>query len=161
MMEKLVKLLDSHPGLSLEEMATMLGISSEEVANKIDNLKKDKIYMGQKSIINWDNYEEGNHVCAFIEVQVQPKLGMGFDELAMTISNIPDVEFCYLMSGGYDIAIKMRGKSFKDIALFVARKLSGIEGVLSTRTHFILKRYKEDGIIFDAGETDDRGNFSL
>ena len=160
-MEKLIKLLDSHPGLSAEEMATMLGISAEEVAKKIDTLQKENIYMGQKSVINWDKFESGNHVCAFIDVQVQPKLGMGFDELALTMSRLPDVECCYLMSGGYDISIKMRGKSFQDIALFVARKLSAIEGVLSTRTHFILKRYKEDGIIMDAPEIDDRGNFSL
>ena len=77
------------------------------------------------------------------------------------MSRIPDVECCYLMSGGYDILIKMKGKSFQDIALFVARKLSAIEGVLSTRTHFVLKRYKDDGVIMDAPETDDRGNISL
>ena len=160
-MEKLIKLLDSHPGLSLEEMAVMLGTSAEEVSGKLDKLVKDKIYMGQKSIINWDNIEGGNHVCAFIDVQVQPKLGLGFDEVANTMSQIADVECCYLMSGGYDLSIKMRGKSFQDIALFVARKLAAIDGVLSTRTHFILKRYKDDGVIMDPTDGDDRGNISL
>ena len=160
-MEKIVKLMDAHPGMSIEEMATMLGLSVEEVAKKLERLRKEKIYMGEKAVINWDKVEEGNHVSAFIEVQVQPKLGKGFDELANTMSRIPDVECCYLMSGGYDILIKMKGKSFQDIALFVARKLSAIEGVLSTRTHFVLKRYKEDGVIMDAPETDDRGNISL
>lgn len=160
-MEKLIKLLDAHPGSSLEDMATMLGISAEEVAQGLDKLRKEHVYMGEKAIINWDKVGEGNHVCAFIDVQVQPKLGMGFDEVANTMSRIPDVECCYLMSGGYDIAIKMKGKSFQDIALFVARKLSAVEGVLSTRTHFILKRYKDDGIIMDACDADDRGNISL
>lgn len=160
-MEKLVKLLDAHPGLSADDMAVMLGISTEELAKELDALRKDRIYMGSKSVINWDNIEEGNHVCAFIEVQVQPKLGMGFDELAQKMCKLPDVECCYLMSGGYDISLKMRGKSFQDIALFVARKLSAIEGVLSTRTNFVLKRYKEDGFIMDSLESDDRGNISL
>ena len=160
-MEKMIKLLDAHPGMSLEDMATMLGLSADEIAVKLDKLRKDKIFMGEKAIINWDKIEEGTHVSAFIEVRVQPKLGKGFDELANTMSRIPDVECCYLMSGGYDILIKMKGKSFQDIALFVARKLSAIEGVLSTRTHFVLKRYKDDGVIMDAPETDDRGNISL
>lgn len=160
-MEKLVKLLDAHPGMSAEEMATMLGVSMSEVAQKLDELAAQKIYMGNKAVINWDKLEEGNHVCAFIDVKVQPKLGMGFDDVALKMSQIPDVECCYLMSGGYDISLKMRGKSFQDIALFVARKLSAIEGVLSTTTHFILKRYKDDGIIMENSDVDDRGNISL
>lgn len=160
-MEKLIKLLDSHPGMSVEEMATMLGISSEEVAAKIDTLVKDKIYMGTKSIINWDKLEQVHHVSAFIDVKVQPKLGNGFDEVASKMSQIDEVECCYLMSGGYDICIKMRGKSFQEIALFVARKLSAIESVLSTTTHFVLKRYKDDGIIMESDDTDDRGKISL
>ena len=160
-MDKIIKLMDAHPGMSLEDMATMLGISAEQVAKEIDKLRKEHIYMGEKAIINWDKIGEGNHVCAFIDVQVQPKLGKGFDEVASAMSQIPDVECCYLMSGGYDISIKMKGKSFQDIALFVARKLSAIEGVLSTRTHFVLKRYKDDGVIMDSLEKDDRGNISL
>ena len=160
-MDKLIKLLDSHPGMSDEDMATMLGISYENVAKKLDTLAKEKIYMGTKTIINWDKLEEGNHVSAFIDVKVQPKLGKGFDEVAYTMSRIPEVECCYLMSGGYDISIKMRGKSFQEIALFVARKLSAIESVLSTTTHFVLKRYKDDGIIMENDDVDDRGNISL
>ena len=160
-MEKIIKLLDARPGLSLEDMATMLGVSAEEIAKTLDRMRKEKIYMGEKAIINWDLVGEGNHVCAFIDVQVQPKLGKGFDEVANTMSQIPDVECCYLMSGGYDISIKMKGKSFQEIALFVARKLSAIEGVISTTTHFVLKRYKDDGVIMDTPEKDDRGNISL
>ncbi|MBR0414540.1 MAG: Lrp/AsnC family transcriptional regulator [Clostridia bacterium] len=160
-MKELIQLLDAHPGISLEEAATMLGISKEEVAETLDVMRKDKIYMGEKAIINWDKLEEGNHVCAFIDVQVQPKLGKGFDEVAKKMSQIPAVESCYLMSGGYDISIKMKGKSFQEIALFVARKLSAIEGVLSTRTHFVLKRYKDEGILMESFEKDDRGNISL
>ncbi|MBQ3432297.1 MAG: Lrp/AsnC family transcriptional regulator [Clostridia bacterium] len=160
-MDKIIKLMDAHPGMSLEDMATMLGSTAEQVAKELDTLRKEHIYMGEKAIINWDKIGEGNHVCAFIDVQVQPKLGKGFDEVASAMSQIPDVECCYLMSGGYDISIKMKGKSFQDIALFVARKLSAIEGVLSTRTHFVLKRYKDDGVIMDSLEKDDRGNISL
>ena len=160
-MDKLIKLLDSHPGMSVEDMATMLGVSYEDVAKRLDTLAKEQIYMGTKTIINWDKLEEGNHVSAFIDVKVQPKLGKGFDEVAYTMSRIPEVECCYLMSGGYDICIKMRGKSFQEIALFVARKLSAIESVLSTTTHFVLKRYKDDGIIMENDDVDDRGNISL
>ena len=160
-MEKIIKLLDAHPGMSLEDIATMLGMEPEQAAAKMDELRKQQIYMGEKAIINWDKLEEGNHVCAFIDVQVRPKLGKGFDEVADKMSAIPAVECCYLMSGGYDISIKMKGKSFQEIALFVARNLSAIEGVISTRTHFILKRYKEDGILMDTPEKDDRGNISL
>ena len=160
-MNEIIKLLDAHPGISLEEMATMLGIPACEVAKSIDTLRSDKIYMGEKAVINWDKLEDGTHVCAFIDVQVQPKLGMGFDEVARKMSQIPAVECCYLMSGGYDISIKMKGKSFQEIALFVARNLSAIEGVLSTTTHFVLKRYKDDGILMDSSEKDDRGNISL
>lgn len=160
-MKNLIRLLDSNPGMSNEDMATMLGISAVEVAKMLDKLAADEIYVGNKTIINWDKIEEGNHVCAFIDVKVQPKLGKGFDEVANKMSSIPEVECCYLMSGGYDLSIKMRGKSFQDIALFVARKLSAIESVMSTTTHFVLKRYKDDGIIMDKEDKDDRGNISL
>lgn len=160
-MEKLVKLLESHPDLSLEEMSLMLGKTTQEVAASMDELKNKNILKGKKAIINWDSIKEANHVSAFIDVQVQPKRNMGFDEVARVMTQIPDVECCYLMSGGYDILLKMKGKSFQDIALFVAMKLSTVEGVLSTTTHFVLKRYKEDGIIMETPDQDDRGNISL
>lgn len=160
-MDKIIQLLDAHPGTCIEDIAVMLGMTAEQAAKRIDELRADGIYMGEKSIINWDKLEEGNHVSALIEVCVQPKIGNGFDELAHTISQIPGVECCYLMSGGYDILLKMKGKSFQEIALFVARKLSAIEGILSTRTHFVLKRYKEDGMMMEKPQEDDRGTFVL
>lgn len=160
-MEKLIQILDAHPTMSNEDMAAILGITPLELAEKLDELKRDEIFFGKKSVINWDKVEEGNHVCAFIDVNIQPKLGKGFDEVAYKMSAIPEVEGCYLMSGGYDLLIKMRGTSFKDIALFVARRLSAIENVLSTTTHFVLKRYKDDGVLMDEEEKDDRGNISL
>ncbi len=160
-MEKLIKLLDSNPALSLEEIAVMLGTNTKKAAEMLDKLHSDGVYMGVKSVINWDNVEFGNHVCAYIDVKVQPKLGKGFDEVAHKMSLIDEVESVYLMSGGYDLGIKMRGKSFQDIAIFVATRLSAIESVISTTTHFVLKRYKEDGVIMAREDKDDRSTYSL
>ena len=160
-MEKLIKILDKHPGLSLEEMAVMLDKSPEEVGAMLDELTNNGTYCGVKSIINWDKVEEGNHVCAYIDVQVKPRLDTGFDEIAFKMCKIKDVESVYLMSGGYDLGIRMRGKSFQDIALFVATSLSAIESVVSTTTHFVLKRYKEDGVIMAKEDDDDRSTYSL
>ena len=160
-MEKLIRLLDSNAKLSNEELAAMLGKTELEVAQDMDRLERDGILRGYRAIINWDNVGEVPYVTAFIEVKVQPKLGIGFDEVANRMSALPEVESVYLMSGGFDLGIMMNGKSFQEIALFVARRLSALDGVTSTATHFVLKKYKESGIKMENKDKDDRRHISL
>lgn len=160
-MEKLLKLLDLNAKLSNEELAVMADMTPVEVAEAMDKFEREGILRGYRAVINWDKLGEVPYVTAFIEVKVQPKLGIGFDEVALRMSELPEVESVYLMSGGFDLGIMMNGKSFQDIALFVARRLSALDGVTSTATHFVLKKYKESGVEMDPTDSDDRRNVSL
>ncbi|MEG1557924.1 MAG: Lrp/AsnC ligand binding domain-containing protein, partial [Oscillospiraceae bacterium] len=110
--------------------------------------------------VDWEK-AGSEEVSSLIEVRITPKRDFGFDEFAATISRFPEVESVYLMSGGYDISIEVKGKSFRDIAMFVAKRLSPMESVLSTATHFVLKKYKERGVIFCDAQIDERGIATL
>lgn len=158
-MEKLIKLLEENARYTNREIAVMLQKSEDEVAKAILSLERQGIIKGYKPIIDHEKLSE-NYVMAFIELNVTPKRDLGFDEIAGVIAEYPEVEDVYLMSGGYDLAIILTGKTFKDIALFVSQRLSVLESVLSTRTHFVLSQYKEKGIIVKETQTDERGNAS-
>nr|WP_317413236.1 Lrp/AsnC family transcriptional regulator [uncultured Solibaculum sp.] len=159
-MEKLLKLLDENARLSNEQMAVMLGMTPEEVAAEIDSLEKQGIIRGYKTVINWDKTER-EYVTALIELKVTPKRDLGFDEIAHTIAAFEEVQDVYLMSGGFDVAVMINGRTFQEIAMFVAKRLSPLESVLSTATHFVLSRYKEKGLLMNTVPPDERRNILL
>lgn len=154
-MDTLVKLLKRNARLSNKELAAMTGMNETEVEARIKKYEQDGIIKGYSAIIN-DNAADNDDVTAFIEVKVTPKADCGFDDIAKTIMAYDEVESLTLMSGAFDLAVTISGTNYKEIALFVAQRLSTIDGVLSTATHFILKRYKEKGIYIDDEATDER-----
>lgn len=155
-MEKLLKLLDSDARLTNEQLAVMLGTGEKEVAEKISEYEKAGVIQGYKAVIDWDRTDR-EYVTALIELRVTPKRDLGFEEIADRIMRFDEVESVYLMSGGYDLAVIISGRTFKDIAMFVAKRLSTLDSVLSTATHFVLRRYKDAGMIFLGEEKDERG----
>lgn len=154
-MESLLDLLDKHANLTIEEMATMLGRSSEEIAAEIDEYKKAGIIVGNKLIINWQKTAR-EFVTALIEVKVTPQFGRGFDEIAERFYQYDQVKSVYLMSGGFDIALIIEGRTLTEVALFVAQKLAPMDTVISTATHFVLKKYKQDGLMLELPREDER-----
>ena len=158
-MEKLLDLIEQNPRLTNAEMAVMLGISEKEVKEKIDEYEKSGIIKGYRAII--DKEKNNQTVTALIEIKVHPKFDHGFEEIAERISHFHEVESVYLMSGGYDLCCLVNNKTFQEVAMFVAKRLSTLEDVISTKTNFILKRYKEQDVILFESKTDDRGTISL
>ncbi len=157
---KLLKLLHKNSRLSLEEMATMLGAETKAVAAAIDEMEKEGIIRGYKAVIDWERVDN-TYVSALIELKVTPKATLGFEEVAENIAKYPEVESVYLMSGGYDLTVIVKGKSFHDVAKFVAKELATMESVTSTATHFVLRRYKELDVQLCDTNSDDRGLYSL
>lgn len=154
-MDTLIKLLKQNARLSCKELAAMTGMSETEVEKKIKEYEHSGVIKGYSAIVA-DDADEDN-VTAFIEVKVTPKADCGFDDIAKTIMVYDEVESLTLMSGSFDLAITISGTNYKEIALFVAQRLSTIDGVISTTTHFTLKRYKEKGIFIEDEATDERG----
>lgn len=159
-MDKLLKLIEKNPRLSNKEIAAMLNIREEEVANKIRMYEENGIIKGYRAMIDKDKAEDET-VTALIEIKVHPKAEHGFDDIAKRISQFDEVESVYLMSGGYDLCALVTDKSFQEVAMFVANRLSPLDSVMSTATHFILKRYKDQGVFFAGTPKDDRGNISF
>lgn len=159
-MDRLLSLIEKNPRLTNAELAVMLGESEETVKEQIKTLEDSGIIKGYRAIIDKDKTAMQN-VTALIEIKVHPKFDHGFEEIAERISQFDEVESVYLMSGGYDLCALVNNKTFQEVAMFVARRLSTLEDVLSTATHFILKRYKEQDIILFESPKDDRGNISL
>ena len=154
-MNELLHLLKQHARLSNEELGAMLGITPAEVAAQIKKLEEDGIIKGYSEVLN-DELANKDTVTAFIELKVTPKRDCGFEDLAKTVMMYDEVESVSLMSGAYDLAVTVTGSSLKVIALFVAQRLSTIDGVLSTATHFVLKRYKDKGIFIEQEPIDER-----
>lgn len=154
-MEQLLKLLEENGRLSAEELAAMLGSTPQAVAAKLDECRAKGFIRGYKTLVDWEK-AGFSHVQAVIELRVSPKKSRGFDEIATTIARFDEVESVYLMSGGYDLQLVIRGKSFQEIALFVAKRLSPLDDVLSTTTHFVLHTYKKDGEVFLDEDLDER-----
>lgn len=159
-MDKLLTLLADNARLSLEQLASLTGMTEQEVAERMDGYEKEGVIAGYRTVINWEK-AGSDLISGVIELRISPKRDFGFDECARAIASLPEVENLYLMSGGYDLSITIHGKSFKDIALFVARRLSPMESVLSTATHFVLKVYKQNNIMFSDSDRDERGFASL
>ena len=158
-MEKILNLLEKNPRLTNAEIAVMLNMSEKEVEKEIDSLEKSGIIKGYRAIINKERTDQT--VTALIELQVRPKYDNGFEEIAEKISNFSEVESVYLMSGGYDLCVLVNNKTFQEVAMFVTRRLSTLEDVISTKTNFILKRYKEQDVILFESKKDDRRTISL
>jgi len=154
-MDEILEILEKNSRISEEEIALMLGKSVEEVKETIKKLEDENVIVGYNTLINWDKSDREN-VTALIEVKVTPQRGQGFDKVAERIYRYPQVKACYLMSGGFDLTVIVEGRNMKEVALFVAEKLAPLESVLSTSTHFVLKRYKDDGVIFEKQSSDDR-----
>ena len=155
-MDKMLKLLSDNARLTTEQMAVMLNMTEAEVNAAIAKLEKDGVVRGYKPLIDWDKTGE-ELVTAIIELNVAPSKDEGFDGIANTIMSFDEVEGLSLMSGGHDLMVTVNGRTFKDVAMFVAKRLSPLPGVLGTATHFVLKKYKDQGVEFvSAGETDHR-----
>lgn len=156
-MDKLLSLLEENARYKTEELAVMLGLTNKEVEDKIQQYEKSGVIRGYKALIDKEKISQ-EYVVAIIELKVMPKKDFGFDEIAKRISQYEEVEDVYLMSGGYDLAIMVSGKTFKDIALFVSARLALLDSVISTSTHFVLTRYKEKGIAMCDIDIDERGH---
>ena len=154
-MEKILKILEENARISLEDIATMVESTPEEVAKQIDAYQQAHVINGYKALVDWEKAGVPR-VQAIIELRVSPRRESGFDEIAETIANFEEVDSVMLMSGGYDLSLVMSGKSFQDIALFVAKRLSPLDDVLSTATHFVLRTYKKDGVLYGLEPTDER-----
>ncbi len=153
--DPLLQLLRSKGRYSHEQLAEMLSMSADEVAARIQELEKEGTIMGYHAVINPESLND-QAVSAFIEVKLTPERGGGFDRLAMRIARFDQVVSCYLASGGYDLMVVVEGDDLRDVARFVSEKLSSLEGVLSTATHFRLKTYKENGFAFVGEESSER-----
>lgn len=155
-MDKLLKLLNTNARLSTEQLAVMLNMTDAQVDAAIEKLEKDGVVRGYKPLIDWEKTGE-EVVTAIIELNIAPTKDEGFDGIAKIIMGFEEVESLSLMSGGHDLMVTVNGRTFKDVALFVAKRLSSLDGVLSTATHFVLKKYKERGVLFADEEQDERG----
>ena len=159
-MEQLLKILENNARLPVEDIATMLNKSPAEVAAMMDLARAQGIIKGYKTLVDWEkakvNRVEVNRVEAVIELNVSPKKSRGFDEIAATIAAFDEVESVLLMSGGYDLQLVIKGQTFQEIALFVAKRLSPLDDVLSTATHFVLRTYKKEGRLYQDEEIDER-----
>jgi len=154
-MEEILEILEKNSKISAEQIAVMLNKSVEEVEAAIKKLEEENIILGYSTMINWEKTDR-ELVTALIEVKVTPQRGEGFDKVAERIYRYPQVKACYLMSGGFDLTVIVEGRNIKEVAMFVAEKLAPLESVMSTSTHFVLKRYKDKDVIFEGKEKDDR-----
>jgi len=154
MLKEVLKILENDPRVPIKEIATMLSTSPAEISKLIKQAEADRIILKYKAVINWDKVVD-EQVWALIEVKVTPAPEAGFDPAAERITNFPQVDSVYLASGNYDLLLVVSGKSEHEVGDFVSQKLSHVPGVQSTVTHFVMKRYKEDGEILEgkAGET--------
>ena len=155
-MDKLLKLLEDDATLTAEQLSVMLDKEVGEIKDIIQKYERDGVLLGYKALIDWDKTDR-EYVTALIEVKIQPQRDLGFDKVAEKIYNYPEVTSLLLMSGGFDLAVMIEGKTMREVAYFVAQKLSPIEFVTATSTHFVLKKYKDKGVIYKAPEIDERG----
>ncbi len=153
--EQLVNILRQDARLANKQIAAMMSISEQEVAKLISELEESGLIIGYTAIINEEEFDR-NSVTAYIEVRVSPEVNCGYDDVAAVIAQYPEVSSVYLMSGGYDLAVTIKGTNLRDVAMFVTDRLAPLDGVLSTTTHFILHRYKEKNKMF-LRDTDERG----
>ena len=160
MKNELLKLLSQNARYTVEQLAVMLAADPQAVAAEIDALQKDGVICGYKTVIDWEKVD-ATSVSAIIELNVVPKADLGFEEVAERVASYPEVEAVYLMSGGYDLNVVVKGKNLQEVSRFVARELATIDSVTSTATHFVMRRYKEMDVKLIEREKDDRGTYLL
>ena len=160
MREKILTFIEKNSRINLKELAIMLGVDEASVANEIAAMEQENVICGYHTLIDWDKAGL-EKVTAMIEVRVTPQRGMGFDKIAERIYNYPEVKSVYLISGGFDLMVTLEGKTLREVSQFVTDKLSTLDQVLSTKTNFILKKYKDRGTIMAAPvKSDERGIMS-
>lgn len=159
-MHEILNILENDSRITPEQIAVMLGRDVGGVLSAIKELEENKVILGYKTLINWEKTGT-EKVTAFIELRVTPQRGEGFDKIAERIYQYGHVKTVWLMSGSFDIGLIIEGKSMKEVALFVAEKLAPMDSVISTSTHFVLKVYKDFGVIFDRPDGDERRVISL
>ena len=155
MMEELLHILEKNARLPVEDIAAMMDKSTAEVAAMIDLARAQGLIKGFKTLVDWEKAGV-NRVEAVIEMNVSPKKSRGFEEIAATIASFEEVESVMLMSGGFDLQLIIKGQTFQEIALFVAKRLAPLDDVLSTATHFVLRTYKKEGKLYLGEEIDER-----
>ena len=159
-MDKLLQILNGNARIEADKIAVMLNMTKEQVEAAIAEYEKKGVIRGYKPLLDYDKIDT-QFVEAVIELKVTPKRDFGFEEITQKISSYHEVDSVYLMSGGYDLHVQVVGKTFKDIALFVAQRLAVLDGVVSTATHFVLSRYKDRGVLMGQDGIDERRNVSL
>jgi DNA-binding Lrp family transcriptional regulator len=153
---KLLEYLERDSSLSIDVLAKMINLSEEETTKLIKKFEEEKVIVQYTALINWNNMKEKEHLTAMIDVKVTPKQGVGFDAIAEKIYRYSEVKAVYLMSGTYDLSVVVEGRTMAEVASFVSQKLSTLDSVVSTTTHFVLKKYKHDGIIYEQNDNDNR-----
>ena len=155
MREEILTFIEKNSRVDLKELAIILGTDEATVANEMAEMEKERIICGYHTLIDWDKTDV-EKVTALIEVRVTPQRDMGFDKVAERIYNYPEVNSVYLISGGFDLMVTLEGKTLRDISTFVSDKLSTLDSVLSTKTNFILKKYKDHGTVMAESPKDER-----
>jgi DNA-binding Lrp family transcriptional regulator len=155
-MDELLEILEANARVSLEDLVKLTGRKKNEIEKAIKNYEKKGIIIKYKTVINKERIKNGNSIVALIEVRVSPQKDVGFDLVAERIYKFPEVKSCYLISGTYDLLLIVEGKDMHTVAGFVSEKLSPLSTVKGTVTHFMLKKYKEDGVILTKGEKNQR-----
>ena len=157
-MDNFLKILEDNANLTPEQLAVMCNKEVGDIKKFIEQNEKDGVILGYKTMIDWDKTDR-EYVTALIEVKITPQRDRGFDRVAEIIYNYPEVQSLYLMSGAYDLCVLIEGKTMREVAYFVAQKLATIDDVISTATHFVLRKYKDKGVTYGIVEVDERGNF--
>ena len=155
MREKILNFIEKNSRVDLKEVAVCLGMTEIDVANELAAMESEGIICGYHTLIDWDKVTQ-EKIHALIEVKVTPQRGKGFDEVAERIYKYPEVSSTYLISGGFDLLVFMEGKTLREISTFVSQKLSTLDSILSTTTHFVLRKYKDQGIILKKKDEDER-----
>ena len=155
MREKILSIIEKNSRVDIKELAIILGVPEIDVANELKDMEEEGVICCYHTLIDWEKTSI-EKVSALIEVRVTPQRGQGFDTIAERIYKYPEVNSVYLISGGYDLLVSLEGKSLKEVSSFVSNKLSTLDSVLSTATHFILKKYKDHGTIMTKKYEDER-----
>ena len=155
MREKILTFIEKNSRIDLAELAVILGVEEVDVANELEAMEQERIICGYPTLIDWDKAGI-EKVSALIEVRATPQREMGFDKVAERIARYPEVNAVYLISGGFDFLVSLEGKTLREVSQFVSEKLSTIDTVLSTKTNFILKKYKDHGTIINKTVQDER-----
>ncbi len=155
MLEKILSAIDKNSKISAADLAIMLGATEQEITSAIKQMEEDAVICGYPTLINWDKIQ-CERVTALIELKVTPQRGLGFDKIAERIYQFDEVQSVYLMSGGFDLTVILEGRTMREVANFVSEKLAPMDAILSTATHFVLKKYKEHGLPLVHSKNDER-----